>query len=135
MTTRKEIADKIYPNTTETIQDLEKKYPPRPNPICSRFAPSPTGFLHIGGVFASLVEQRFAKQHGGTFLLRIEDTDQKREIPGAVDLIIDGLKFFGIEIDEGPLGENNTDKGNYGPYIQSHRKTIYQVFAKTLIEK
>ncbi|HCY20853.1 TPA: hypothetical protein DIC40_03210 [Patescibacteria group bacterium] len=89
MTTRKEIADKIFPNVTETIQDLEKKYPTRQNPICSRFAPSPTGFLHIGSVFASFVEQRFAKQYGGTFLLRIEDTDQKREIPGAVDLIID----------------------------------------------
>ncbi|MDD3263014.1 MAG: glutamate--tRNA ligase [Candidatus Absconditabacteria bacterium] len=135
MTTRKEIADKIFPDVIETIQDLEKKYPPRPNPICSRFAPSPTGFLHIGGIFASLVEQRFAKQNGGTFILRIEDTDQKREIPGAVDLIIDGLNFFGIEIDEGPLGENNTDKGDYGPYIQSHRKYIYQIFAKTLIEK
>lgn len=135
MTTRKEIADKMYPNTTETIQDLEKKYPPRSNPICSRFAPSPTGFLHIWGVFASLVEQRFAKQHGGTFLLRIEDTDQKREIPGAVDLIIDGLKFFGIEIDEWPIGEENIDVGNYGPYTQSQRKHIYQVFAKTLIEK
>ena len=135
MTTRKEIADKIFPNVTETIQDLEKKYPTRQNPICSRFAPSPTGFLHIGSVFASFVEQRFAKQYGGTFLLRIEDTDQKREIPGAVDLIIDWLKFFGIEIDEGPLGANNADIGNYGPYIQSHRKSIYQVFVKTLIEQ
>lgn len=135
MTTRKEIADKIYPNTTETIQDLEKKYPPRQNPICSRFAPSPTGFLHIGGVYASFVSQRYAKQHDWKFLLRIEDTDQKREIPGAVDLIIDGLRFFGIEIDEGPLWENNKDIGNYGPYTQSQRKHIYQVFAKTLVEQ
>jgi len=135
MTTRKEIADKIFPNVTETIQDLEKKYPARQNPVCSRFAPSPTGFLHIGWIFASLVEQRFAKQNSGTFILRIEDTDQKREVEWAVDLILDWLKFFGIEIDEWPLGENNTDIGAYGPYIQSHRKHIYQIFAKTLVEK
>lgn len=135
MTTRKEIADKIYPNVQETIQDLEKKYPIRQNPICSRFAPSPTGFLHIWWIFAALVEQKFAKQHNGIFILRIEDTDQKREVEGAVNLIIDGLKFFGIEIDEWPIWENNLDRGNYGPYTQSQRKYIYQVFAKTLIEK
>jgi glutamyl-tRNA synthetase len=88
MTTRKEIADIIFPEVTETIQDLEKKYPPRANPICSRFAPSPTGFLHIGSVYASFIERKFAKQNNGTFFLRIEDTDQKRELEGAIDLII-----------------------------------------------
>ena len=134
MTTRKEIADIIFPEVTETIQDLEKKYPPRKNPICSRFAPSPTGFLHIGSVYASFVERKFAKQNNGTFILRIEDTDQKREIEGAVNLIIDGMKTFGIEINEWPLGENNADVGNYWPYIQSHRKNIYNVFAKYLLE-
>lgn len=133
MTTRKDIADIIFPDATETIQDLEKKYPPRINPTCSRFAPSPTGFLHIGSVYASLVERKFAKQQGGTFFIRIEDTDQKREIAGGVELIISGLQKFGIEIDEGPLWENNADVGNYGPYIQSHRKGIYQVFAKYLL--
>ncbi len=135
MTTRKEISDKIYPNVTETIQDLEKKYPLRPNPICSRFAPSPTGFMHIWNFYSAFVSQRFAKQHGGKFLLRIEDTDQKRETPGAIDLIISNLKFFGIDIDEGPVWENGADIWNYGPYKQSQRKYIYQVFAKTLIEK
>ncbi len=135
MVTRKEIADYIFPEVKETIEDLEKKYPLRQNPICSRFAPSPTGFLHIGGIYAALVEQRFAKQVGGTFFLRIEDTDQKREIPGAVNLIIDWLKFFGIEIDEWPIWPNNVDKWNYWPYTQSQRKNIYQIFAKILIEK
>lgn len=135
MTTRKEIADFIFPDVTETIQDLEKKYPPRSNPICSRFAPSPTGFLHIGSVYASFIERKFAKQNNGTFFLRIEDTDQKREVEGAIDLIISWLRYFGIQIDEGPIWENNSDIGNYGPYIQSQRKDIYNVFAKYLIEK
>lgn len=107
MTTRKEIADVIFPDVQETIQDLEKKYPPRNNPICSRFAPSPTGFLHIGGIYSAFVSRKYAKQNKGTFILRIEDTDQKREIEGTVDLIIDGMKTFGIQIDEGPL--NNSE--------------------------
>lgn len=135
MTTRKEIADIIFPDVTETIQDLEKKYPPRSNPICSRFAPSPTGFLHIGGIYSAFVSWKYAKQNWGTFILRIEDTDQKREIEGTVDLIIDGMKTFGIQIDEWPIGENNSDIGNYAPYTQSQRKSIYQVFTKYLLEQ
>lgn len=135
MTTRKEIADKIFPNVHETIQDLEKKYPPRVNQICSRFAPSPTGFLHIWWVYASLVAQRFAKQHWWTFFLRIEDTDQKRELEWWVNMIINWLKFFGINIDEWPIWQNNSDIWNYGPYTQSQRKHIYQIFAKNLIEQ
>lgn len=131
---RSDIAELIFPDVKETIADLEKKFPPRVNPICSRFAPSPTGFLHIGGVYASFVEWKFAKQHKGTFFLRIEDTDQKREVEWAVDLIIDGLKFFGIQIDEGPIGDHNADVGNYGPYTQSQRKDIYHVFAKHLLQ-
>lgn len=134
MTTRKEIADTIFPEVTETIQDLEKKYPPRVNPICSRFAPSPTGFLHIGGVSAFFTERKFAKQNGGTFFLRIEDTDQKREVAGVVNLIINYMKTFGIQIDEWPIWENNSDIGKYWPYIQSQRKDIYKVFVKYLIE-
>ncbi len=134
MTTRKEIADTIFPEVTETIQDLEKKYPPRANPICSRFAPSPTGFLHIGGVYSSFVERKFAKQNGGTFFLRIEDTDQKREVEGTVTMIINYMKKFGIQIDEWPIGENYVDVGAYWPYTQSQRKDIYKVFAKYLLE-
>ncbi len=134
MTTRKEIADIIFPKVTETIQDLEKRYPPRANPICSRFAPSPTGFLHIGGIYAAFVSRKYAKQNWGTFFLRIEDTDKKREIEGTVNLIVNYIKTFGISIDEWPIGVNNADVGNYGPYTQSHRKTMYKVFAKYLIE-
>ncbi len=135
MTTRKEIADIIFPEVKETIQDLEKKYPPRNTPICSRFAPSPTWFLHIGGIYSAFVSRKYAKQNRWTFLLRIEDTDQKREVEGAIDLIIENMKTFGIAIDEWPIGENNSDIGNYGPYTQSHRKYIYHVFAKYLIEQ
>ena len=87
MITRKEIADIIFPEVTETIQGLEKKYPPRTHSarlpdgqVCSRFAPSPTGFLHIGGIYTSLVGRKFATQNKGDFFLRIEDTDQKREV-------------------------------------------------------
>ncbi|MFA7298791.1 MAG: glutamate--tRNA ligase [Candidatus Absconditabacterales bacterium] len=134
MTTRKEIADIIFPEVTETIHNLEKKYPPRKNPICSRFAPSPTGFLHIGGIYSAFVSRKFAKQNNGTFFLRIEDTDQKREIEGTVGLIIDGMKTFGIQIDEGPIGDNSSDIGNYGPYTQSQRKHLYNIFAKYLLE-
>jgi glutamyl-tRNA synthetase len=134
MTTRKDIADLIFPDVTETIQDVEKRYPPRKNPTCSRFAPSPTGFLHIGGIYSAFVSRKFAKQNNGTFVLRIEDTDQKREVEGTIDLIIDGMKTFGIHIDEWPIGEANADIGNYGPYTQSHRKHIYNVFAKYLLE-
>ncbi len=134
MTTRKEIADLIFPDVKETIQDLEKKYPPRNNIFCSRFAPSPTGFLHIGGIYSAFVSRKFAKQNNWTFFLRIEDTDQKREIEWTVDLIIDGMKTFGIQIDEWPIGENNTDVWDYGPYTQSQRKNLYNVFAKYLLE-
>lgn len=134
MTTRKDIADTIFPEVTQTIQDLEKKYPPRANPICSRFAPSPTGFLHIGGVSAFFTERKFAKQQGGTFFLRIEDTDQKREVEGTVTLIINYMKKFGIQIDEWPIWENYKDVGDYWPYTQSQRKDIYKVFAKYLLE-
>ena len=100
MTTRKDIAELIFPDVTQTIQDLEKKYPPRSNPICSRFAPSPTGFLHIGGISTSFIARKFTKQNNGTFILRIEDTDQKREVEGVVDLIVNYMKMFGIQIDE-----------------------------------
>lgn len=135
MTTRKEVADKIFPDITETIEGLQKKYPPRQNPTCSRFAPSPTGFMHIWNFYTAFVSQRYAKQNWWTFFLRIEDTDQKRETPGAIDLIISNLRFFGVDIDEGPIWENSTDIWNYWPYTQSQRKDIYKVFAKTLIEK
>lgn len=140
MVTRKEIADIIFPDVKETIQDLEAKYPPRQNPtrlpdgqVCSRVAPSPTGFLHIGVVFAAFTPRKFCRQNNGTFILRIEDTDQKREVEGGIQMIIDLLKLFNIPFNEWPIGEHNADVGDYGPYIQSKRRYFYQVFAKQLI--
>ncbi len=135
MITRNDIADMIFPDVKETIADLEKKFPERTNPISSRFAPSPTGFLHIGAIFASFTAWKFCSQNNGIFVLRIEDTDQKREVAGSINEIIELLKTFNIPITEGPIWENNANVGDYWPYIQSQRKYFYQVFAKQLISE
>ena len=98
--------------------------------VRTRFAPSPTGFMHIGNLRTCLYAYLWAKKHNGTFVLRIEDTDQERYVEGAVDVIYSTLKKAGIEHDEGP------DKdGGYGPYIQSERKDLYLKYAKELVEK
>ena len=98
--------------------------------VRTRFAPSPTGFMHLGGMRTALYCYLFAKQHGGDFILRIEDTDQERFVEGAIDVIYSSLKEGGMDYDEGP------DKGGaYGPYIQSQRKEIYLKYAKELIER
>lgn len=135
MSTRKAVADMIFPDIHETIADLQKKYPPRPEKVISRFAPSPTGFLHVGAIRSSFLPWKFVKQNNGKFILRIEDTDQKRLVEGSIDQIIDLLKTFNISIDEWPLWNNNSDVWNYWPYIQSERMYMYQVFAKELISK
>lgn len=110
MTTRAELADRLFPDTEQTIQELLALYPVRANsnPVL-RFAPSPTGFLHFGGLYTSFLCWKYAKQTGGTIYLRIEDTDQKREVEGATALLIQSLKKFGISFDEGPIGENNEE--------------------------
>jgi len=95
-----------------------------------RFAPSPTGPLHIGGVRTALFNYLFAKKHNGDFILRIEDTDQKRYVEGAEQYIVDTLNWCGIPFDEGPGKE-----GSYGPYRQSERKELYSTYANTLIDK
>lgn len=131
----KKLADLLFPNIEYDLEYYEKKYPKRnldPNAIVTRFAPSPTGFLHIGSVFTCLIASNFAKKSGGKFLLRIEDTDQTRKIDGAVELIINGLKNYGINFDEGVDGSGQ-DFGNYGPYTQSERKEIYMAIAKHLV--
>lgn len=131
-----ELANLLFPNVTDTVEDLLKKYPPRPEgQIVTRFAPSPTGFLHIGGVLTSFIAERFAHQNNnkGVIFLRVEDTDQERGIEGGIKLIVDGLKKFNIQFDEGPLGENESDIGQYGPYIQSHRKQLYHTVAKHFV--
>ncbi len=125
-----ELAELLFPDVNITVEDLYKKYPKRelkPSQLVLRFAPSPTGFLHLGSVFTSLIGRKLVDQTEGTFILRIEDTDKKREIEGGVDLIIDGLEGFGISFDE------SVRKGKYGPYIQSERLDIYHVFAKYLV--
>lgn len=137
MSEQKQMAEFLFPEITKTPEDYEKIYPARDLPegaIVSRFAPSPTGFLHIGGLFASFVAQRAALTSGGKFFLRIEDTDKKREIENGVSLIVSGLRDFGIEVTEGMVSETES-RGDYGPYTQSHRKEIYHTFAKYLVEQ
>lgn len=135
------LADLLFPNVTETPEDIEKRFPPRNLPEgakVTRFAPSPTGFVHFGGLFPSMVAERLAHQSGGVFYLRIEDTDAKREVEGAAEGLIRTLATYGINFDEGAiLGENGnvTDHGIYGPYKQSMRGPIYQTFAKKLIRE
>lgn len=134
--TNKELANIMYPNVTKTIDDYEKMYPERnlkEGAIVSRFAPSPTGFVHMGSLLTAFIERKFPKDTGGVFYLRIEDTDQKRSVENGIQGIIDDLKNFDITIDEGVVSENE-EKGNYGPYIQSKRTEIYNTFAKYLVE-
>ena len=134
--TRKDLADLIFPNIKLTVEDYEKMYPERnldKNAIVSRYAPSPTGFIHIGALLSSFTDSVFAKQTNGVFYLRIEDTDTKRTVENGINTIIDGLKEFNVTFDEGP-NSDNTSYGAYGPYIQSERKEIYQAFIKHLIE-
>lgn len=97
------LANLLFPSLPHTPESLELLYPPRTAPVVTRFGPSPTGFLHIGHVTASLLSERIAHLNGGIFYLRVEDTDDKRELDGAVRLITQGLLKFGINIDEGPL--------------------------------
>ena len=133
----KRLAELLFGDITKTPEDYENAYPKRDlkdGAKVTRFAPSPTGFLHIGGLFAAFVSHLAAKRSGGVFFLRIEDTDKKREVENGVTGIVQGLRNFGIEIDEGMLTETESI-GNYGPYTQSMRKEIYQTYAKSLVEK
>ena len=132
----KDLADLIFPDAKE-ISYYEEKYPERNLPEGAkvvRFAPSPTGFVHIGGLYQSIINRTIANQTKGVFILRIEDTDQKRQIENGVVQIVDALKDFDICFDEGMINETES-KGDYGPYKQSDRKEIYQAYAKYLIEQ
>ncbi len=133
--TNKEFADILLPNVEKTFEDYKKIYPKRnlpKNAIVTRYAPSPTGYVHMGALFSAFIASKMAKQTNGVFFLRIEDTDKKREIADGVSGIIKDLKNYGISIDEGMISETEWI-GDYGPYIQSKRKDIYQAFAKYLI--
>ena len=129
--TNKDLAELLFPDVTKTIEDYEKMYPERnleEGAYVTRFAPSPTGRLHMGSLFASFVPEVFARQTNGVFILRIEDTDSKREIENGTELILSDLKDNDYKIDENPI-----DGGAYGPYIQTERKEIYRTFAKHLV--
>ncbi|MGD9910262.1 MAG: glutamate--tRNA ligase [Candidatus Izemoplasmatales bacterium] len=126
-----ELANLIFPEVTLTLEDLERMYPKRNLPegaFVTRFAPSPTGFLHMGSLFASMISWRLAKQSGGVFYVRIEDTDQKREIEGSRDQVLSELSVFGVNPDESVI-----HGGAYGPYVQSERKWIYDIVLKHMI--
>ena len=135
------LAELLFPSVTETPTEVEAKFPPRNLPEgakVTRFAPSPTGFVHFGGLFPSTIGERLAHQSGGVFYLRIEDTDAKREIDGAAEGLIHTLAHYGVCFDEGAvIGEDGKicDKGAYGPYKQSQRGPIYHVFAKQLVSE
>ncbi len=132
----KDLADLIFPEA-KPISYYEEKYPERNLPegaIVTRFAPSPTGFVHLGSLYQVVVARKVAKQTKGVFFLRVEDTDQKREVENGVTGIINSLKDFGLTPDEGMTDETN-EIGNYGPYKQSLRKEIYQAYAKHLLEQ
>ena len=135
------LAELLFPNIDKLPADVEAEYPPRQLPEgakVTRFAPSPTGFVHFGGLFPTTVAERLAHQSGGVLYLRIEDTDAKREVPGAAEALIRTLSVYGVNFDEGAvIGEDGKicDKGIYGPYKQSQRGPIYHVFAKQLVRE
>ena len=130
------LATLLFPDVTDTPEMLEEKYPLRNCPegaVITRMAPSPTGFVHLGNLVQGLISERMAHQSGGVLFLRVEDTDAKREVPGAVEVLIDTLKHYGIAFDEGATHDG--DKGDYGPYRQRQRAAIYHVFAKKLVSE
>ena len=136
MMDNKKLAELLFPNIDKTPEYYEEMYPKRDLPEgakVTRLGPSPTGFIHLGNLYGAFVDERLAHQSEGVFFLRIEDTDDKREVEGAVEIIINSLRFFGISFDEGATMEG--DKGAYGDYTQSHRGPIYQCFAKKLVEE
>jgi glutamyl-tRNA synthetase len=133
---------RLLPDAKYSVQELEQKFPPRAlaeNAMVTRFAPSPTGFMHIGGLYQMLINYKLAKQSGGVFMLRIEDTDTKREIDGAIELIMGTQFWSGLLADETPFLDDTTgkkkwkDQGNYGPYMQSKRKDIYHSVVAELL--
>ncbi len=131
------IVDLLFPTPLPSIADIEAKYPARnleAGQKVTRVAPSPTGFMHVGGIYAALMSERVAHQSGGVFYLRIEDTDQKRKVDGATEVISASLSRYGIFADEG-VDKDGNSYGPYGPYTQSERKEIYQAYAKKLLEE
>lgn len=132
----KELADLMFPDIVETPEYYENVFPNRnleEGAIVGRIGPSPTGFVHLGNLYNAIVCERMIRQSNGVFILRIEDTDKKREVSGAVEMLIDYMGYYGIAFDEGVT--LNGEIGDYGPYKQRQRKQIYQAFAKDLVRK
>lgn len=132
----RKLADLLYPNVKLTLEDVLKKYPKRNlsnEQEVTRFAPSPTGFFHIGGLYSALIDYFTAKNTNGVFYLRLEDTDQKRLVKGSADIVVDCLNFFNVVPTEGFTGEDKAEKGIYGPFVQSKRLELYHAFAKELV--
>ncbi len=132
----KKMAELLFPQIDKTPDYYENLYPERnlkEGAKVTRLGPSPTGFIHLGNLFGAITDERLAHLSDGVFYLRIEDTDNKREVEGAVDVVINTLRYFGVEFDEGALSDG--EKGDYGPYRQRQRAEIYQTFAKSLVER
>ena len=130
------LADLLFPNVTDTPEVLEARFPLRNLPegaVVTRMAPSPTGFVHLGNLVQGMISERMAHQSGGVLFLRVEDTDAKREVPGAVEVLINSLKHYNILFDEGAT--HTGDNGIYGPYRQRQRAAIYHVYAKKLVSE
>lgn len=136
MNKNEQLAELLFGGIDKTPEYYEEKYPKRSLPEgapVTRIGPSPTGFVHLGNLYNAIIGERLAHQNGGTFFLRIEDTDAKREVEGAVELVISDMDFFGIHFDEGASVDG--DNGAYGPYRQRLRKEVYQCYAKELVKK
>lgn len=131
------LAELLFPHIDKTPEYYEELYPKRNLPEgakVTRIGPSPTGFVHLGNLYNAIIGERLAHQSNGVFYLRVEDTDAKREVEGAVDLVLSSMNYFGINFDEG-VTENDGQNGDYGPYRQRLRKDIYQCFAKELVRR
>ena len=130
------LAELLFPNVTDTPEMLEERFPLRnvaEGAVVTRMAPSPTGFVHLGNLVQGMISERMAHQSNGVLFLRVEDTDAKREVPGAVEVLIDSLKHYNILFDEGAT--HTGDNGAYGPYRQRQRAAIYHVYAKKLVSE
>ncbi len=130
------LAELLFPDVTDTPEMLEERFPLRDvaeGAVVTRMAPSPTGFVHLGNLVQGMISERMAHQSGGVLFLRVEDTDAKREVPGAVEVLIDSLKHYNILFDEGAT--HTGDNGVYGPYRQRQRAAIYHVYAKKLVSE
>ncbi|WP_019229654.1 glutamate--tRNA ligase [Sedimentibacter sp. B4] len=133
----KKLAEMLFPDIKESVQYYEEEVFPKRNlkegAKVTRLAPSPTGFIHLGNLYGAFVDERLAHQSEGVFMLRIEDTDEKRKVEGSIEIIISSLEYFGLKFDEGAGIDGEV--GSYGPYFQSNRGKIYQCVAKYLVEQ